>query len=53
MTVLVFIALEPSTTKDRFLKHSDYEGFKGYIIKYEEGNSVGFIYGYISLPGHY
>lgn len=35
------------------LKHSDYEGFKGFFIKNEEENVVGFIYGYTSLPGQY
>lgn len=38
---------------ERLIRHTTYEGFKGYIITSAEEELLGFAYGYTSLPGQY
>lgn len=44
---------EDLSIKERILKHSTYEGFRGFVILTEEDKLIGFAYGYTSLPGQY
>ena len=44
---------EDLSIKKRILKHSTYEGFRGFIIMTEEDRVIGFAYGYTSLPGQF
>lgn len=39
--------------KERLIKHSNYDGFRGYIIMSDEEEILGFSYGYSSLSGQY
>ncbi|MDH5162563.1 GNAT family N-acetyltransferase [Heyndrickxia oleronia] len=39
--------------KERLIKHSNYKGFRGYVINSDEGDIIGFSYGYTSSPGQY
>lgn len=39
--------------KERLIKHSNYKGFRGYVINSVEGDIIGFSYGYTSSPGQY
>ncbi|MCM3364566.1 MULTISPECIES: GNAT family N-acetyltransferase [Niallia] len=39
--------------KERLIRHTTYEGFRGYIIITAEEELLGFAYGYTSLPGQY
>ncbi|WP_186578930.1 GNAT family N-acetyltransferase [Aquibacillus kalidii] len=38
---------------DRIQKHTTYNGFNGFIAKTSHDEIIGFVYGYISLPGQY
>ncbi|MFT4414579.1 N-acetyltransferase family protein [Fredinandcohnia humi] len=38
---------------DRFYRHSNYEGYRGYIVINDIQQIIGFTYGYTSLPGQY
>lgn len=44
---------EDHSIKERILKHSSYEGFRGFVILTEEDRAIGFSYGYTSLPGQF
>ncbi|MED4018778.1 GNAT family N-acetyltransferase [Sutcliffiella cohnii] len=39
--------------KERLIKHSSYEGFRGYVIISDDEEVLGFSYGYTSLSGQY
>ncbi|MCM3237621.1 GNAT family N-acetyltransferase [Heyndrickxia oleronia] len=39
--------------KERLIKHSNYKGFRDYVINSVEGDIIGFSYGYTSSPGQY
>jgi len=38
---------------DRFLRHTTYQGYSGFLLINDDGELVGFTYGYTSLPGQY
>lgn len=38
---------------ERFMRHMDYAGFRGFVCLDEEEMPVGFAYGYASLSGQY
>ncbi|WP_242634550.1 GNAT family N-acetyltransferase [Bacillus timonensis] len=39
--------------KERLEKHMKYDGFRGYIMKSDDDEIIGFSYGYISRSGQY
>jgi ribosomal protein S18 acetylase RimI-like enzyme len=44
---------EDKSMEERLVRHSGYEGFRGFVALSEEGEAVGYSYGYSSLPGQY
>ena len=44
---------EDNSIKERILKHSSYEGFRGFVVLSNKDKVIGFSYGYTSLPGQF
>lgn len=44
---------EDHSIKERIVKHSSYEGFRGFVIQSKEDRVIGFSYGYTSMPGQF
>ena len=44
---------ENDLIRERILKHSSYQGFKGLVVLSDDGKVVSFSYGYTSLPGQF
>ena len=44
---------EDSSIVERFLKHSTYQGYRGFAIESNDNKVIGFSYGYTSLPGQF
>ncbi|MBT2643966.1 GNAT family N-acetyltransferase [Bacillus sp. ISL-41] len=44
---------EDSSIRDRVVRHSGYEGYRGIVAISEQGVVAGYAYGYFSQPGQY
>ena len=44
---------EESSIMDRVVRHSGYEGYRGFVAISEQGDVAGYAYGYFSQPGQY
>ncbi|MBT2685298.1 GNAT family N-acetyltransferase [Bacillus sp. ISL-37] len=44
---------EDDSIRNRVLRHSRYEGYRGYVAISEQGEVAGYAYGYFSQPGQY
>ena len=49
---LVWHTYDPSI-REKFLRHSTYPGYRGFLLINDQDEPIGFSYGYISLPGQF